>query len=162
MKEQGIRIYGTIKEGGVAIYQTDFSGPLCLVIGGEEKGIRRLVQEQCDFKVTIPMQRQIDSLNASVAAGIIMFEIVRQKVFDCFSPISYPAIHYHDQDKSAGDIRLVIDLKRSLSCLGNLSADMDELEPRPQLTSPPLPAFADIFVITAGGKLLPKISGKYT
>ena len=79
LKEQGIWIYGTIKEGGVAIYQTDFAGPLCLVIGGEEKGIRPLVQEQCDFKVTIPMQREIDSLNASVAAGIIMFEIVRQK-----------------------------------------------------------------------------------
>ncbi|MEW6521716.1 MAG: 23S rRNA (guanosine(2251)-2'-O)-methyltransferase RlmB [Thermodesulfobacteriota bacterium] len=79
LKEQGLWIYGTIKEGGVSIYQTDFSGPLCLVIGGEEKGIRPLVQEQCDFKVTIPMQRELDSLNASVAAGIIMFEIVRQK-----------------------------------------------------------------------------------
>ncbi|RJX29506.1 MAG: 23S rRNA (guanosine(2251)-2'-O)-methyltransferase RlmB [Desulfurivibrio sp.] len=79
LKEQGVWIYGTIKEGGVSIYQTDFSGPLCLVIGGEGKGIRPLVQEQCDFKVTIPMQREMDSLNASVAAGIIMFEIVRQK-----------------------------------------------------------------------------------
>jgi 23S rRNA (guanosine2251-2'-O)-methyltransferase len=79
LKEQEIWVYGTIKEGGVSIYQTDFSGPLCLVIGGEEKGIRPLVQEQCDFKVTIPMQRELDSLNASVAAGIIMFEIVRQK-----------------------------------------------------------------------------------
>jgi 23S rRNA (guanosine2251-2'-O)-methyltransferase len=79
LKEQGIWVYGTIKKGGVSIYQADFSGPLCLVIGGEEKGIRPLVQEQCDFKVTIPMQRELDSLNASVAAGIIMFEIVRQK-----------------------------------------------------------------------------------
>lgn len=79
LKELGIWIYGSIKEGGVSIYQSDFAGPLCLVIGGEEKGIRPLVQEQCDFKVTIPMLREVDSLNASVAAGIMLFEIVRQK-----------------------------------------------------------------------------------
>lgn len=79
LKEMGIWIHGTIKEGGVSIHAADFAGPLCLVIGGEEKGIRPLVKEQCDFKVTIPMQREIDSLNASVAAGIILFEIVRQK-----------------------------------------------------------------------------------
>jgi 23S rRNA (guanosine2251-2'-O)-methyltransferase len=79
LKELGIWIYGAVKEGGVSIYRSDFAGPLCLVIGGEEKGIRPLVQEQCDFKVTIPMQRELDSLNASVAAGIMLFEIVRQK-----------------------------------------------------------------------------------
>lgn len=80
LKEKGIWIYGTIKEGGTSIYQTDFSGPMCLVIGGEEKGIRPLVKEQCDFRVTIPMQGSLDSLNASVAAGITLFEIVRQKM----------------------------------------------------------------------------------
>ncbi len=79
LKEQGIWVYGTIKDGGTSIYQTTFSGPLCLVIGGEEKGIRPLVKDQCDFRVTIPMQRKIDSLNASVAAAVVIFEIVRQK-----------------------------------------------------------------------------------
>jgi 23S rRNA (guanosine2251-2'-O)-methyltransferase len=79
LKELGLWIYGAMKEGGVSIYQSDFAGPLCLVIGGEEKGIRPLVREQCDFKVTIPMLREIDSLNASVAAGIMLFEIVRRK-----------------------------------------------------------------------------------
>jgi 23S rRNA (guanosine2251-2'-O)-methyltransferase len=79
LKEKGIWIYGTIKEGGKTIFSTDFSGPVCLVIGGEEKGLRPLVKEQCDFRVTIPMKGELDSLNASVAAGIILFEIVRQK-----------------------------------------------------------------------------------
>ncbi len=79
LKEMGIWIFGTIKEGGNSLYKTDFSGPLCLVIGGEEKGLRPLVKEQCDFRVTIPMQGKLDSLNASVAAGILLFEIIRQK-----------------------------------------------------------------------------------
>ena len=79
LKEKGVWVYGTIKEGGKTIFQTDFSGPVCLVIGSEEKGVRPLVKEQCDFRVTIPMQGELDSLNASVAAGVILFEIVRQK-----------------------------------------------------------------------------------
>lgn len=79
LKEMGMWIYGTVKDGGTSIYQTTFSGAVCLVIGGEEKGIRPLIGEQCDFKVTIPMQRHLDSLNASVAAGVVMFEIVRQR-----------------------------------------------------------------------------------
>ncbi len=79
LKETGVWIYGTIKEGGSSIYETDFNGPVCLVIGSEQKGIRPLVKEQCDFRTTIPMQGELDSLNASVAAAVIMFEIVRQK-----------------------------------------------------------------------------------
>lgn len=79
LKENGVWIYGTIKEGGTSIYETDFDGPICLVIGSEQKGIRPLVKEQCDFKTTIPMQGELESLNASVAAAVIMFEIVRQK-----------------------------------------------------------------------------------
>lgn len=79
LKEKGVWVYGTIKEGGTSIYETDFNGPVCLVIGSEQKGIRPLVKEQCDFRTTIPMQSKLDSLNASVAAAVIMFEIVRQK-----------------------------------------------------------------------------------
>ncbi len=71
--------YGTIKDDGQSIYQTDLTGPACIVIGNEEKGIRPLVARQCDFKITIPMQGKLDSLNASVAAGITLFEVIRQR-----------------------------------------------------------------------------------
>ncbi len=72
--------YGTVKDDGQSIYQTDLTGPVCIVIGNEEKGIRPLVAKQCDFKITIPMQGELDSLNASVAAGITLFEVVRQRL----------------------------------------------------------------------------------
>jgi 23S rRNA (guanosine2251-2'-O)-methyltransferase len=61
-----------------SIYSTDFSGRLGLVIGSEGKGIRPLVRKHCDQLVTIPMSTDFDSLNASVAAALIMFEAVRQ------------------------------------------------------------------------------------
>ena len=61
------------------LYQADFSGPVCLVIGSEGKGLRPLVKKQCDFLLSIPMNNQVNSLNASVAAGIMLFEIAKQK-----------------------------------------------------------------------------------
>jgi 23S rRNA (guanosine2251-2'-O)-methyltransferase len=79
LKDSGYWIFGAAGEGQQTIYETDFSGPTCLVIGSEGKGIRKLVRKQCDFLVKIPMGRKINSLNASVAAGIILFEIARQK-----------------------------------------------------------------------------------
>ncbi|MFC1524112.1 23S rRNA (guanosine(2251)-2'-O)-methyltransferase RlmB [Thermodesulfobacteriota bacterium] len=79
LKEHGFWIFGAQKTAATSIYQTEFSGPTCLVIGGEEKGIRPLVQKQCDHAITIPMTGRIDSLNASVAAAIILFEVFRQK-----------------------------------------------------------------------------------
>jgi len=79
LKEQGFWVYGAVAEAGVAsIYTTDFSGPICLVIGSEGKGIRPLVRKQCDVLVTIPMRAAFNSLNASAAAAIIMFEIARR------------------------------------------------------------------------------------
>jgi len=79
LKDQGFWVYGTVAEPGVVpIYAADFSGPICLVIGGEGKGLRPLVRQQCDFLVTIPMRAAFDSLNASVAAAVIMFEISRR------------------------------------------------------------------------------------
>lgn len=71
--------YGTVKDGGQSIYETDLTGPVCIVIGNEEKGIRPLVAKQCDYKISIPMPGELDSLNASVAAGITLFEVVRQR-----------------------------------------------------------------------------------
>ena len=57
----------------------DYNGKVCLIIGNEEKGISRLVKESCDFLITIPISPKIDSLNASVAAGILMYEVVRNR-----------------------------------------------------------------------------------
>jgi 23S rRNA (guanosine2251-2'-O)-methyltransferase len=79
LKEHGFWIYGAVAESEVAsLYATEFSGPICVVIGSEGKGIRPLVRKQCDFLVTIPMRASFNSLNASVAAAIIMFEIDRR------------------------------------------------------------------------------------
>ena len=61
------------------MYELDFTGPMGLVIGNEGKGVSRLVRENCDFQAAIPMYGQIDSLNASVATGVLAFEIVRQR-----------------------------------------------------------------------------------
>ena len=79
LKEKGIWIFGTAKDSSRAVYETDLTVPACLVIGSEGKGLRPLVAEHCDLYISIPMQGSLDSLNASVAAGIIMFETVRQR-----------------------------------------------------------------------------------
>ena len=65
--------------GGESMYKLDLKGPVGLVIGSEGDGVSRLVREKCDFVASIPMKGDIDSLNASVAAGILAFEIVRQR-----------------------------------------------------------------------------------
>lgn len=64
---------------GDPIYKTDFRGAVALVIGGEDSGVHRLVRESCDGVVSLPMLGQVPSLNASVAAGVAMFEVVRQR-----------------------------------------------------------------------------------
>lgn len=66
--------------GGETMYKLDLKGPIGLVIGNEGNGVSRLVREQCDFIASIPMFGQIDSLNASVAAGVLAYEIVRQRM----------------------------------------------------------------------------------
>jgi 23S rRNA (guanosine2251-2'-O)-methyltransferase len=81
LKERGFWIFGAVAESDAAtIYSADFSGPICLVIGSEGKGIRPLVRKQCDVLVTIPMQGSFNSLNASVAAAVVMFEIARRSI----------------------------------------------------------------------------------
>ncbi len=65
--------------GGTTMYELDLTGPIGLVIGSEGDGVGRLVKEKCDFVASIPMKGNIDSLNASVAAGILAYEIVRQR-----------------------------------------------------------------------------------
>ena len=66
--------------GGETMYNLDLKGPIGLVIGNEGNGVSRLVKEKCDFVASIPMKGDIDSLNASVAAGVMAFEIVRQRM----------------------------------------------------------------------------------
>jgi 23S rRNA (guanosine2251-2'-O)-methyltransferase len=78
LQDNGFWIYGAVPSRDAAsLYATDFSGKLALVVGGEDKGIRPLVQKNCDHLITIPMQSGFDSLNVAVAAAVIMFEIVR-------------------------------------------------------------------------------------
>jgi 23S rRNA (guanosine2251-2'-O)-methyltransferase len=79
LKEAGAWIFGAVKDATAqSIFATDFMLPACIVVGGEGQGIRPLVRKQCDFLVSIPMVGTLDSLNSSVAAGVIMFEILRQ------------------------------------------------------------------------------------
>ena len=66
--------------GGTTMYDLDLTGPIGLVIGNEGEGVGRLVREKCDMIASIPMKGDIDSLNASVAAGVLAYEIVRQRL----------------------------------------------------------------------------------
>ncbi len=79
LKEQGIWICGTDMDIEVTYTKQDYKMPLAIVIGSEGFGMSRLVKENCDFLVKIPMKGKITSLNASVSAGIIMYEVVRQR-----------------------------------------------------------------------------------
>ena len=66
--------------GGETMYNLNLKGPIGLVIGNEGNGVSRLVKDKCDFIASIPMKGDIDSLNASVAAGVLAYEIVRQRL----------------------------------------------------------------------------------
>lgn len=66
--------------GGQSMYELDLTGPIGVVIGNEGEGVSRLVKEACDFTASVPMRGDIDSLNASVAAGVLAYEIVRQRL----------------------------------------------------------------------------------
>ena len=80
LKKQGIWVYGTAAEGASPLYQTDLRGPAAIVIGSEGDGMSRLVAENCDFTVSIPMFGKINSLNASAAAAVLLYEAVRQRI----------------------------------------------------------------------------------
>ena len=79
LKEEGVWVYGTAADGATPLYQADLKGPAAIVIGSEGDGMSRLVREQCDFLVSIPMRGQLNSLNASAAAAIVLYEAVRQR-----------------------------------------------------------------------------------
>ncbi|EFM11512.1 RNA methyltransferase, TrmH family, group 3 [Paenibacillus curdlanolyticus YK9] len=79
LKEQGVWIAGADVAAEQDVYRTKFDMPLGLVIGNESKGMGRLIREKCDFLIKLPMAGQLNSLNASVAAGVLMYEVLRQR-----------------------------------------------------------------------------------
>lgn len=80
LKEAGVWIYGAVGEADATIYQTDFKGHVAVVLGAEGDGLRRLTRDKCDGLVKIPMTGSVSSLNVSVATGVILFEVVRQRL----------------------------------------------------------------------------------
>ncbi|WP_286234670.1 23S rRNA (guanosine(2251)-2'-O)-methyltransferase RlmB [Thalassotalea sediminis] len=80
LQEQGIWIIGTAGETDTSLYDVSLQGPMALVMGAEGKGMRRLTKENCDQLVKLPMAGDVSSLNVSVATGICLFEIVRQRI----------------------------------------------------------------------------------
>lgn len=80
LKEEGVWVFGTAAGGTTQLYQADLKGPAAIVIGSEGDGMGRLVAENCDFTVSIPMFGKINSLNASAAAAVLLYEAVRQRL----------------------------------------------------------------------------------
>lgn len=79
LKENGFWVFGA-EAGGSEMYKTDLTGKICLVIGGEDSGVKRLTKEKCDGIISIPMFGKVNSLNASVACGVAVYEVIRQRI----------------------------------------------------------------------------------
>jgi 23S rRNA (guanosine2251-2'-O)-methyltransferase len=79
LKERGIWLYGAAGEAEKSIYDSDLRDSMALVMGAEGPGLRRLTREHCDFLVNLPMAGLVSSLNVSVATGVCLFEVVRQR-----------------------------------------------------------------------------------
>ena len=79
LKTSGLWIAGADRQGQTDVFAAQLTGPLVLVIGGEERGLRPLVKKNCDYILSVPQAGQIESLNASVAAAVIMYEAYRQR-----------------------------------------------------------------------------------
>lgn len=80
LQKRGVWIFGAEMNGNTSLYEADLKGPAAIVIGSEGSGMSRLVAETCDFTVSIPMKGKINSLNASAAAAILLYEAVRQRL----------------------------------------------------------------------------------
>jgi 23S rRNA (guanosine2251-2'-O)-methyltransferase len=79
LKKRGVWLAGTSDAASESLYATDLTGPLALVMGSEGSGLRRLTSELCDYLINIPMAGQVESLNVSVATGVCLYEINRQR-----------------------------------------------------------------------------------
>lgn len=87
LKEIGFWIFGAVKDADAqSLYEVDLSAPACLIVGSEGKGIRPLIKKDCDFLISIPMEGDLDSLNSSVAAGVVLFETQRQSLLSQTNP----------------------------------------------------------------------------
>ncbi|WP_213183972.1 23S rRNA (guanosine(2251)-2'-O)-methyltransferase RlmB [Desulfosarcina cetonica] len=80
LKKKGVWIAGLAMQASQTLFQADLKGPLALVVGGEEKGLRPRVRQQCDFLLSIPLRGRVDSLNASTAAAVVLYEALRQRM----------------------------------------------------------------------------------
>jgi len=81
LKELGLWVIGTAVDAKQSLYQTDLKGPVVMVLGAEGVGLRRLTADTCDLLVTLPMYGTVESLNVSVATGICLYEVLRQRKF---------------------------------------------------------------------------------
>lgn len=79
LKKEGFWVYG-LEVGGEPLYKANLTGKICLVVGGEDSGVKRLTKEKCDGIVSIPMFGKVNSLNASVACGVAVYEVVKQRI----------------------------------------------------------------------------------
>lgn len=79
LKDAGLWIFGSESNGASSLWKTDLTGPVCIVIGSEGDGMGRLITENCDFLVSIPMKGKVSSLNASAAAALLIYEALRQR-----------------------------------------------------------------------------------
>ncbi len=82
LKKRGLWVFGTAADGEKVLWETDMRGPMALVIGSEGDGMSRIVSENCDFKVQIPMFGKVSSLNASASAAVVIYEVLRQRMAD--------------------------------------------------------------------------------
>jgi 23S rRNA (guanosine2251-2'-O)-methyltransferase len=80
LQQQGVWLVGTAGESAQGLFDTDLTGPLALVMGAEGKGMRRLTREHCDLLISLPMHGAVESLNVSVATGVVLYEALRQRV----------------------------------------------------------------------------------
>ena len=80
LKDEGVWVFGTAAQGNTSLYKADLKGPAAIVIGSEGDGMTRLAAENCDFLVSIRMRGKLNSLNASAAAAILLYEAVRQRM----------------------------------------------------------------------------------
>jgi 23S rRNA (guanosine2251-2'-O)-methyltransferase len=83
MKDAGIWLVGTTGDAEKSLYDEDLQGPIALVMGAEGEGMRRLTTEACDYLVKLPMKGQVESLNVSVATGVCLYELLRQRSGRC-------------------------------------------------------------------------------
>jgi 23S rRNA (guanosine2251-2'-O)-methyltransferase len=79
IRDAGVRAVGAVAEAAATLYEEDLRGPVALVLGGEARGLRRLTRERCDRLVGLPMRGSVESLNVAVAAGICVYEALRQR-----------------------------------------------------------------------------------